>query len=136
MATIKLSTAVGNSVLDAINTALNAGSGAALIRIYNGTMPASPNTAITTETLLAELTCSDPAAPSANTKTLTFSTITQDASANATGTASWARLVDSSGTAVCDVDITVTGGGGFLQMNTTSIVVGGPVLISSFIITA
>ena len=136
MAAIKLSTTVGNAALDAINTALNAGSGAAKIRIYNGTMPANPNIAITTETLLAELTCSDPAAPAATGKTLTFSAITQDSAADATGTASWARLVDSDGNAVVDVDITVTGGGGFLQMNTTSIVVGGPVLISSFIITA
>lgn len=136
MATITLSTTLGNSVLSTINTALNAGTGPATIKIYNGTKPASPDTAISTQTLLGTLTCSDPAAAAPASKTLTFSAITQDSAADATGTATWARLLDSDNNALIDVDITATGGGGFLQMNTTSIVIGGPILISSFVITA
>ena len=135
MAVITLSTAAKNAVLTAINDALNGGTGAATIKIYTGTKPAGPDTAITTQTLLGTLTCSDPAG-SVTSGTLTFGSITQDSSADATGTATWARLADSSGTAVVDIDVTATGGGGFLQMNTTSIVIGGPILISSFTITA
>ncbi|MBK7424553.1 MAG: hypothetical protein IPJ48_16540 [Propionivibrio sp.] len=64
-----------------------------------------------------------------------MSAITQDTAADATGTATWARIADSTGATVCDVDVTATGGGGTLQFNTTSFVIGGPILISSFTIT-
>jgi len=64
-----------------------------------------------------------------------MSAITQDSAADATGTATWARIADSTGATVFDVDVTVTGAGGTLQFNTTSFVIGGPVLISAFTIT-
>jgi hypothetical protein len=63
-----------------------------------------------------------------------MSAIAQDSSADATGTATWARIADSAGNTVMDVNMSVTGGGGALQLNTTSIVSGGPILISSFVI--
>ena len=135
MAIITLSTAAADAVLTAINDQLNGGSGAATIKIYTGTKPAGPGTAITTQVLLGTLTCSDPAGSVAS-GTLTFGTITQDSAADATGTATWARIADSAGTAVIDIDITTTGGGGFGQMNTTSIVVGGPITAPSVVITA
>ena len=135
MAIVTLSTAAKNGVLTVINDLLNAGSGPATIKIYTGTKPAGPDTAITSQTLLGTLTCSDPAG-SVSSGSLTFGSITQDSAADATGVATWARLADSNGTAVLDVDVTTTGSGGFIQMNTTSIVLGGPILISSFVITA
>lgn len=135
MAIITLSAAAKNAVLTTINDALNAGAGGATIKIYAGTKPAGPDVAITTQTLLGTLTCSDPAG-AVDSGTLTFGAIAQDTAADATGTATWARLADSDGVAAIDIDVTTTGGGGFLQLNTTSIVIGGPILISSFIITA
>lgn len=134
MAIIRFVTAVKNSALDTIKTAIDAGSGAGTIKIYTGTQPTSPADAITTQTLLGTLTFSDPCGTSAS-GTLTMSAITQDSSADATGTATWARIADSTGATVCDVDVTATGGGGTLQFNTTSFVVGGPILISAFTIT-
>lgn len=135
MAIITLSDAAADNVLTELNDLINAGPGAATIKIYNGTKPAKPDTALTTQTLLGTLTCSDPAGSVAS-RALTFGAVTQDSSADATGTATWARLADSNGVARIDVDITVTGAGGFMQMNTTSIVIGGPIVISSFVITA
>ena len=123
--------AIRNGWLDAINTALNAGAGAALIRIYDGTRPATGGAATT---LLAELTCSDPAAPAAAAGVLTFSAITQDASANATGTATWFRMVDSAAGFVMDGNVGTTGSD--LNLTTTSIVATQPVSISSATITA
>jgi hypothetical protein len=61
---------------------------------------------------------------------LTFSTITQDASADATGTATWFRVLDGSGSFVMDGAITVTGGGGDMTLNTTSITIGGPISVT------
>ena len=57
-----------------------------------------------------------------------------DSSANATGTATWFRVVTSGGTFVIDGNVGTSGSD--LNLNTTSIVIGGPVQITSFTITA
>ena len=120
-----------NNMLAQITAALDAGAGAALIRIYDGVRPATGGTATT---LLAELTCSDPSASAPASGVLTFSTITQDASANATGTATWFRMVDSVATFVMDGNVSTSGSD--LNLTTTSIVATQPVSISSATITA
>lgn len=120
-----------NGWLDNINTLLNAGAGPATIRIYDGTRPATGGTATN---LLAELTCTDPAAPAASGGVLTFSAITQDSSANATGTATWFRMVDSAGTFVLDGNVGTSGSD--LNLTSTSIVATEAVSISSATITA
>jgi hypothetical protein len=50
---IKISTAARNAMADALVDLLDAGAGAGKIRIYDGTQPAGPGTAITTQVLLA-----------------------------------------------------------------------------------
>ncbi len=116
---------------------LDAGAGAALVRIYDGTQPANPDVAITTETLLAELTCSDPAFGGATDGApggvATASAITDDSSANATGTASWFRAVDSNGLAVLDGSVGTSGAD--LNLNTVSITSGATVSVSSWTVT-
>jgi hypothetical protein len=134
MAIIRFVTTAKNNALDTLKTAVDAGAGAGTIKVYNGTQPTTANDAITSQTLLATLTFSDPCG-STSSGTLTMSAITQDSSADATGTATWARIADSTGATVFDVDVTNTGAGGTLQFNTTSFVIGGPVLISAFTIT-
>lgn len=120
-----------NNMLAQITTALDAGAGAALIRIYDGVRPATGGTATT---LLAELTCTDPSAAAPASGVLTFSAITQDASANATGTATWFRMVDSAAVFVMDGNVAVSGSD--LNLTTTSIVATQPVSITSATITA
>lgn len=129
----KYSVAAINAQLDALDDQVNGGAGAALLRIYNGTRPATPDTAITSQTLLAELPMSDPAFGAAASGVLTAGAITTDASANATGTATWFRIVTSAGTAVIDGDVGTSGTE--LILNTVSIVTGGPVAVSSLVIT-
>ena len=133
MAIIRFAVAVKNAALLPIRDAIDAGSGPGTCKIYSGTIPADVATAITTQTLLGTLTFSDPSGAVAS-GVLTMSAITQDSSADATATATWARIFDSTGAAVMDIDVSTTGGGGTLQMNTTNIVAGGPILISSFTI--
>ena len=127
---IKLTTAVRDDMLDLIVTAIGA---SGLLRIYDGTKPAGPGTAISTQTLLAELALSATAG-TVSAGVLTFGTITTDSSANASGTASWFRVTTSAGTAV--LDGTVSTSGADLNLNTLSIVSGGPVAVSSLTITA
>lgn len=128
---ITFSTTLKNARGDAITTAIgNAG----LLRIYDGTQPAGPGTAISTQTLLAELTCGSPFAGSTSSGVLTANSITSDSSANATGTAAWARIVKSDGTTAV-MDCTVGTSGADINLVTTSIVSTQPVAISSWVLT-
>ena len=117
-----------DAMLDAITT--RAGN-AALLSIYDGSRPATGGAATT---LLAQLTCGSPFAAAAVNGVLTLGAITSDASANATGTATWFRITQSDGsTHVLDGSVGTSGSD--LNLTTTSIVSGQPVSISSFTIT-
>jgi hypothetical protein len=121
------STTLRNAMLDEITAAVGA---SGLLRIYDGTRPATGGAATT---LLAELTCNATFAPAASGGVLTLNAITQDSSANATGTATWFRITTSGGTAVIDGNVGTSGSD--LNLTTTAIVSGQPVSISSFVIT-
>jgi len=125
-----LAYAVGirNAMLDEITTVAGA---SALLRIYDGSRPATGGTATT---LLAELTCNATFAAGASSGALTLNAITQDSSANATGTATWFRIVASNGTThVLDGNVGTSGSD--LNLTTTSIVATQPVSVTSFVIT-
>jgi hypothetical protein len=121
---------IRHAMLDAITT--RAGNGA-LLRIYDGTRPAT-GAAITSQVLLAELTCGTPFAAAASGGALTLGAITQDSSANATGTASWFRIVQSNGTTFV-LDGNVGTSGSDLNLTSTSITITQPVQVTSFVIT-
>lgn len=133
MAILRLITALQTACITPIKTAIDAGSGAGVMDIYDGTIPATANTAVTTQTKLGTLTFTDPCGTITN-GVLTMDSITQDSAADAGGTASWARIKDSTGATVCDIDVTSTGGGGVLQLNTVNVVLGGPIIVTSFAI--
>jgi hypothetical protein len=119
-------TGLRNAQLDAITTfAGNSGK----LRIYSGTRPATGGTATT---LLAELTCNATFAPAASGAALTLNAITS-ATASATGTASWFRLLKSDGTTiVMDGDVGTSGSD--LNINSTAITSGGTVSVTSYVI--
>lgn len=125
---LAFATSLRTARVDAITTF--AGNGA-LLRIYDGTRPATGGSATT---LLAELTCGTPFAAGASSGVLTLGSITQDSSANATGTATWFRIVKSDGTThVLDGNVGTSGSD--LNLTTTSITSGQPVQVTSFTIT-
>lgn len=119
-----------NRMLDTINTELGA---SPLLRIYDGTQPTNPDTALGAQVLLAELPCSSTAFGSASGAVLTANAITTDASANATGTATWASLVTSGGTRKIDMSVGTSNAN--VILNTTSIVSGAAVSCSACTIT-
>lgn len=125
-------TSLRNSKLDQITSAVG---GSGKFRFYNGTPPADANTALSGNTLLAELTLNATYAPSANSGVLTLNAITSTTNAAATGTASFWRHYDSAGT-TCYIQGTAGTSGTDVTMNTTSIVSGSTVSCSSFTITA
>jgi hypothetical protein len=125
---LSLALTLRNSRLDAITTFAG---GAPIIRLYSGTRPATGGLETT---ILAECVCSATMAPAASGQVLTFNAVGNDTSANATGTATWGRLVKSDGTTfVLDFSVSTTGSD--MNMTTTSITAGQPVAISSVTIT-
>lgn len=129
---VSYSTTIRTNRITQVLNAIDGGAGAGLWRIYDGTRPATCGTATT---LLAEITLQDPSGSVAS-QVLTFDNTPgmTDASANATGTATWGRIVDSTGT--CCVDHNVGTSGSDLNLNSTSISVGQEVTVSSATITA
>ncbi len=124
---LRESNAAVNGKADYISDQLDNG----YIRIYDGTIPTNADTAIGAQVLLAELRFSATASGAAVAGLVTFSAITADASANATGTASWFRALKSDGTSVI-FDGTVGTATSDIVLNTVSIVSGAEVSISSF----
>jgi hypothetical protein len=124
---LRESNAAVNAKADAISDLLDSG----YLRIYDGTQALTADTAIGAQVLLAELRFNATAAGAAVAGVLTFNALTADASANNTGTASWFRALSSNGSSVV-FDGTVGTSGSDLNLNTTSIVSGAEVSISSF----
>ena len=116
-----------NSMLDAITTAAG---GSALLRIYDGARPATGGAATTK---LAELVCNATFAPASASGVLTLNAIAQDISADATGTASWFRIVTAAAAFVLDGSVAASGSD--LNLTTVSIVITQPVSVTSFVVT-
>lgn len=120
---LALATATRNALINALTALIDAGAGAGTIKVYTGASP-GPNAAVT-GTLLATFTLNDPAfgAGAAGVATMD-NTPVPTATGLAAGTAGYFRLEDSVGTDILDGSVTATGGGGDIELNTTTISVG------------
>jgi len=127
---VKLSLEARTELAQSLINKIDAGGAAGMLKIYDGVQPTNPDVPITSQNVLTEHSLSYPCGTAAN-GVLTFGPIAEDSFANATGTAVWARIFDSTGKAVADASITQVGGGGDLQMNTVNIVINGPVRFTS-----
>lgn len=132
-----ISNLAARNACDEVTVLLDAGAGAGKLRIYDGTQPADVDTAITSQILLAELTLSDPAFGAAGDGNpggqAVAGTITDDSSANNTGTATWFRAVDSNGNAVIDGSAGVSSAD--LILDSVSITAGQTVKVNSWVLT-
>lgn len=118
-----------NAELNALAPLANNG----YIRIYTGSIPATPETAAS-GTLLAELRFNATAFGAAAAGVITANSITQDSSADNTGTAGYYRALQSDGTTAL-WDGTVGTAGADLNLNSTSISAGVIVQITSLTVT-
>lgn len=131
---INLSTAAQNAIVNAITALMDADVGAASIQLRTGASPGANNAA--TGTLLATLAFNDPSFAAAILGVATMdNTPVLSTTGVAAGTAGYFRITDNSGDVIMDGTITVTGGGGDLEMNTTTISVGLTVEITAGTIT-
>lgn len=90
----KRSNAAANAACDAMAALANGG----YLRIYDGAQPASADTPVSSQTLLAELRFADPAFAAAAAGVAAANPIASDLSADATGVASWFRVFEADGT--------------------------------------
>lgn len=124
MALNNLSIAARNAIVDALVDQIDVGSGGSgKIRIFTAAFG----------TLLAELDFSSTAFGAASAGTATANTITDDSSANATGTAAVCRIIDKNGSTVFEG--TVGTSGADINFNSVSITTGDRISISSMTVT-
>lgn len=125
---MEITIAARNAAGAALTDLLNSGS----IEIRTGASPGVDSAA--TGTLLGTLPLSATAFGAWAAGSATANAITQDASADATGTAGYFRALTSGSAAVIDGTVSATGGGGDLELNSTSISAGATIDITSWVI--
>ena len=126
----KFSNVAVNAEGDAVGPLLNNG----YLRIYDGTQPATADTAGGAQVLLAELRFNATAFGAASAGVITANAITQDSAANATGTATWYRCLKSDGTSAI-ADGSVGTAGADCNLNSTAIQQNAAVSVTSFTLT-
>jgi hypothetical protein len=126
---IQLATATVNAMADAVDDLVNV-SGPGTIKVYSGTQPANANASIT-GTLLATFTLDNPAFGAASGGVITLGATPLTTTGVAAGTATHFRCSSGTPSTVFDGQVTATGGGGELQLNTTTISVGVSVEITA-----
>lgn len=111
------STTLRTSIATAILNAIDAGAGAATIKVYDGTRPATGGTVTN---LLATFTLADPAG-SAASGVLTFD-FDPDISTtwSGSGTATWFRIETSDPTFVVDGSVGLGGSGADLELSSVN----------------
>lgn len=102
-----------------------------VMEIYTGTIPAMGGTIA--DTLLATLTLTTQVATESS-GVITFDAITEDSSADASGTAGWCRVLDRDGGEAAYFTI-ADDGSGEINFSNASIVAGTPVAVSSLTVT-
>jgi len=126
---------VTNAGRSAKNDALAALLGNGTIKIYDGARPTSANDAVTTQTLLVELTLASPAFGASVNGVATLSGVPIRDDVLLAGTATWARWVNLAGSTIFDCSVTATGGGGDIELTTVVLGLGYKVELSSFTLT-
>ncbi len=127
---INISNASASLGADAIADQLNTG----YLRIYSGTQPATVNTALAGNTLLAELRFNATAFGAASNGVKTANALTADSAADATGTATFYRAFKSDGTTPV-YDGTVGTSGADLNLNSVAIQSGAEVSVTALTFT-
>lgn len=137
MANTAIANSEAKSACDEVVDALDSGAQGSL-KIYDGSQPTNPDATTGGSSLLAELALNNPAFGAATDASpggkATANTITDDTSANASGTATWFRAENSNGTAVIDGDVG-TSTGADLTLGSVNISSGATVSVSTWTVT-
>ena len=137
----KISNAAAIGMADEFLVQMDIGSTAAVITIWDdtGTVPTEVDAGHNTNVKLGTLTCTDPVSTGATDGApgglLTFSSITDDSSADATGLATY-FFIEASGAGADDVAMGEIGtSGSDLNLNSVNITSGSAIAITSMTVT-
>lgn len=138
---LRLSPGQRNAMLDAIFNGTGINSDSWILEIRSGSQPATADLA-PTGTVLASITVPADAFGAAASGSVAKAGTWQDTSADATGTAGWARFRAAGDLGTTnntdrrfDFAVTATGGGGEIELQNTSIASGQQVTITTFTVT-
>lgn len=129
---MKISVLAENAGVQAVVSLIDAGSPPGTLQIFTGSAPAATTTA-DSGTKLSTVTFSTTSFGTASAGTATANAITSDSSTAASGTAGYFRIKNAAGTVIAQG--TVGTSGADLNLNSTTIVMGGTLAITSFTIT-
>lgn len=135
---LKFADNAAGAAANAIVDGLDAGAGAGSVEIYDGTRPANPSVAVSTQTKLVDFVLPEPAFGNAAAVTggsRATANAVDPVNAAASGTATWFRAFDGDGNAWFDGDVSDTAGSGDMKVTSTAIVSGVEVSIVSFTFT-
>ena len=127
--TFSITASMKNTMLNQITSGAGASS---TVVIYSGGVPANADASLSGNTVLVTLPCSATFAPAASGGVLTANAITQT-NCGTSGTASFYRLIATGGSTVLAQGAVGTSGSD-MNLNTTTLVSGGPVVCSSLTI--
>lgn len=130
--TFRISTAARNAMVDALTALINAGSPPGLLRFRTGSQPTNVGDS-EAGTLLGTCPFSSDAFGDGSTGTATAAAITNDSSADASGTVAHFRILNAAATAIADG--TCGQGSGDISFDNSTIVAGGVIAVSSLTIT-
>src|SRR5688572_16244880 len=125
----KLGATSRNLALDAALDQMDSGK----FRVYDGSQPTDADTALGAQVLLADLTFGADSFAAASAGSKAANAITQDSSADASGTASWCSLLTSG--SVRKMDMSAGTSGANVNFNSVSISSGAAVSCTSLTIT-
>lgn len=124
---LHVSMVCANAQANAVAALCNNGS----ILVYDGTQPTTPETAVTTQVLLATLVFGNPAFGTASGGVITGNPVAA-VTIVASSTASWFRVLKSDGvTPVYDGNVGVVGAGTDMQINAVTLVANALLTLSS-----
>lgn len=126
-----INTALRNLLADALGEDANSG----ILRVYDGTPPTDADEALGSQELLADITLPSDAFAAAADGAIEKSGTWDDQSIDASGEATWFRLLDSTESRILQGTVTGTGGGGDMEVDDVNFVAGGVFTVTGFTVT-
>jgi hypothetical protein len=127
-----LATFARNALLDALETAIGAN---AILKLRSGASPATGDAA-STGTVIATMNLPADWMAAASSGSKAMLGTWQDTAADAAGTVGHFEICTSAGTPGLRGDVTLTGGGGLIELDAVTLNLGQSVSITSFTLTA
>ena len=135
---ISISNATAMAACNAVADSADVGVAASTLVIYSGAVPASADTALGAQVALVTFALPDPAfgdAADLNPGAIATANAIASVQADATGTATFFRIIDGDGAARIQGSVTDTGGNGDLKLSSTAIIMDIDVTVVSLTIT-